>query len=255
MSTNIQTVEPSVQMAQTETAAIIGMIERAATNPNVDVEKFARLLEMRERVEAQFAKKAFNAAISRAKGEIGPIFKDKLVDFSTQRGRTNYRFEGFDSVARAVDPVLNRYGLSYRFRATQSGGKLSLTCILSHADGYSEETTLEASEDTSGNKNAIQAVGSAATYLQRYTLKLALGLATSLDDDAQAVSRSEPETGVISEEQATRLRELCRKVGTPDAETALARYFNVTDIADLPSNVYDRAVKATTKKVKEVANG
>lgn len=252
MSTNIQPIEQSSQIAQTETAAIIGMIERAATNPNVDVEKFARLLEMRERVEAQCAKKSFNSAISRAKGEIGPIFKDKTVDFSTQKGRTNYRFEGFDSVARAVDPVLNRYGLSYRFRADQGGGKLRLTCILSHEDGYSEETTLEAAEDHSGNKNSIQAVGSAATYLQRYTLKLALGLATSLDDDASAASAS-PQ-GAVSADQVKTLLSLCAKVGKPDADKTLARYFGVSDISDLPASMFARAVTAIQKKI-EVANG
>lgn len=253
--TAIQSIETPNTLVQTETAAIIGMIERAATNPNVDVEKFARLLEMRERVEGQFAKKAFNAAISRAKGEIGPIFKDKVVDFSTQKGRTNYRFEGFDSIARAVDPVLNRYGLSYRFRAEQGDGKIRLTCILSHEDGYSEETTLEAAEDHSGNKNTIQAVGSAATYLQRYTLKLALGLSTSLDDDAQSVgARSNVIAESISSAQADDLRALCAKVGKPDAEKTLARYFGVEEIADLPANLYIRAHAAITKKI-EVANG
>jgi len=249
----IQTFETSSQPAQSESAAIIGMIERAATNPNVDVEKFARLLEMRERVESQFARKAFNTAISRAKGEIGPIFKDKVVDYTSQKGRTNYRFEGFDSIARAVDPVLNRYGLSYRFRATQGGGKLSLTCILSHEGGYSEETTLEAAEDHSGNKNTIQAVGSAATYLQRYTLKLAIGLATSLDDDGIASGSNGP-APTITAEQAQNIKALCGKIGTADAETTLARYFKVESIEDLPASLYARAVAAIQKKI-EVANG
>ena len=54
-----------------------------------------------------------------------------------------------------------------------------------------EETSLEADNDESGNKNAIQAVGSAATYLQRYTLKLALGLAASNDDDAQGAAEAQ----------------------------------------------------------------
>jgi hypothetical protein len=75
--------------------------------------------------------------------------------------------------------------LSYRFRSDQTGNKLRVTCRVSHADGYGEDTTLEAANDESGSKNPIQAVGSTAVYLQRYTLKLALGLAASNDDDGR----------------------------------------------------------------------
>jgi uncharacterized protein (DUF3820 family) len=48
--------------------------------------------------------------------------------------------------------------------------------------GHSESTTLSAAKDGSGNKNDIQARGSAATYLQRYTLIGALGLTTANED-------------------------------------------------------------------------
>ena len=44
--------------------------------------------------------------------------------------------------------------------------------------------------DQSGNKNGFQAIGSAVTYLQRYTLKSALGLSAEVDDDAQSVTES-----------------------------------------------------------------
>ena len=88
-------------------------------------------------------------------------------------------------MAAAVDPVLARHGLSYRFRSEQSGNRLKVICRVSHADGFGEETALETQNDESGNKNAIQSVGSAVTYLQRYTLKLALGLAASNDDDGR----------------------------------------------------------------------
>ena len=49
-----------------------------------------------------------------------------------------------------------------------------MTCVVSHRLGHSEENTLTAGRDESGNKNNIQAVGSTITYLQRYTLKAAL---------------------------------------------------------------------------------
>jgi hypothetical protein len=49
--------------------------------------------------------------------------------------------------------------------------------------GHHEETTLSSSPDDSGGKNSIQAIGSAVTYLQRYTLLALTGLATREQDN------------------------------------------------------------------------
>ena len=186
----------------------LAIIERAARDPAIDIAKLEGLMQLRERMEDRRAKRAFDNAIALAKGEIPAIVKNRAVDFSTQKGRTNYRYEDFAAVASAVDPVLARHGLSYRFRTEQTGAKLRVTCRISHADGYGEETTLEATNDESGNKNAIQAVGSAATYLQRYTLKLALGLAASNDDDAQSVVGAD--AGLIDSDQLIQMQDLLR---------------------------------------------
>lgn len=216
---------------------LFAVIARAAADPTVDIEKFERLLAMQDRVEAGQAKKAFNAAVSAAKGAIGPILKDKAVDFTSSKGRTNYRYEGFDTVARQVDPVLNEHGLSYRFRSSQEGQRLRVTCVLAHRDGYSEETSLEASEDHSGNKNSIQAIGSAATYLQRYTLKLALGLSTSLDDDARATSGG---NDVISDTQLQSLRQELHDTKANEAKFLAG--FKIETLADLPAREFDNAM-------------
>lgn len=158
-----------------------------AVSAGASLEMVSKLIDLQERVEKSQGRKAFDIAVASAKGEIGPIFKDREVDFTSQKGRTNYRHESFGGIATAIGPVLDRHGLSYRFRASQEGGRVSVTCILAHRDGYSEENTLSASNDSSGNKNDIQAIGSTTTYLQRYTLKLALGLSTTdKDDDGKA---------------------------------------------------------------------
>jgi len=49
--------------------------------------------------------------------------------------------------------------------------------------GHSESVTLQSATDDSGKKNNIQALGSAITYLQRYTLLSITGLATEDQDD------------------------------------------------------------------------
>lgn len=210
----------AVQQAQSEAGALISMIERAARDQNVDIEKFERLLAVKERVEAAAARRAFNEAVSMAKGEIPPIIKNRVVDFTSQKGRTHYRHEDLAGIASVVDPILNKHGLSYRFRSTQDGNRVTVTCILSHKDGYAEETALSAGEDHSGNKNAHQAIGSAATYLQRYTLKLALGLSASNDDDARSSGEATAD--------ASELRAEGERIARDEGMTALGMWWTKT---------------------------
>jgi hypothetical protein len=166
---------------------ILVMIANAARDPQVDIEKFERLMTLRERVAQSDARRSFYAALANAKGEFGPILKKRMVDYPHKEGSgsTKYAYEEFADISAVVDPVLSKWGLTYRFKTVQDGAKVKVTCILSHADGYSEENSLEGVEDKSGQKNANQAIGSTVTYLQRYTLKEAVGVGASRDDDGQ----------------------------------------------------------------------
>lgn len=231
----------------TESAAFISIIERAARDPSVEIEKFERLMLMKERVDAQQARMAFNEAVALAKGEFGPIVKNRTVDFTSQKGRTNYRHEDFAGIASVVDPILKRHGLSYRFRSAQNGNKLSVTCILSHQQGHAEETSLETAEDHSGNKNATQALGSAATYLQRYTLKLALGLASAHDDDGRAAGGVD--TSTITDEQAEQIKEALEASG--GQLPRFCAYYKLDKLTDLPAAKFDSAMQAIEASAKK----
>lgn len=165
--------------------APISLLDRAVS-AGASIEIIERLMALQERNDANQARKAFDAAMSAAKAEIPVIVKNRTVDFTSSKGRTNYRHEDLGEIARTVDPILAKHGLSYRFRTTSVPNEpVCVTCVVSHRDGHSEENTLSAGRDDSGNKNMIQQVGSTITYLQRYTLKAALGLAASQDDDGK----------------------------------------------------------------------
>jgi hypothetical protein len=169
---------------------MVSMIERLVVDPSADLDKLERMLAMKERIDAQNAQRAFASALSMARAEIPPIIKDATVDYKSKDGkRTHYQHETLAGIAKVIDPILTRYGLSYRFRTGQGNDGVSVTCIIQHSDGYAEETSLSGSPDTSGSKNGFQAVGSAVTYLQRYTLKAALGLSAEVDDDAQGAQQ------------------------------------------------------------------
>lgn len=214
------------------------MIQRGAEMTVVE-----KMMDLQDRWEAKQARRAFDAAISEAKAKIKPIIRNREVDFTSQKGRTNYRHEDFAAIAAHVDPILAEHGLSYRHRPHQDGKMLTITCILSHRDGHSEESSLSAMNDESGNKNGIQGIGSTSSYLQRYTLKLALGLAVAHDDDGRGGSQDED---FISEKQAADLQALIDEVKADKA--AFLRFCKVESLEDLPANKYAQAVQALRDK-------
>ncbi len=214
-----------------------------AVSQGANIEVLEKLMGLQERWEANQARKAFDEAMAAAKAEIPTISKNREVDFTSTKGRTNYRHEDLAEIARTVDPILSRHGLSYRFRVTSNVNEpVSVTCILSHRAGHSEETTLSAGRDESGNKNSIQAIGSAITYLQRYTLKAALGLAAASDDDGSATDISD----YISGDQLTKIIDLAEEVGA-DKEK-FCRYLKVGSLAEIPAEKFPHAVKLLEAK-------
>lgn len=224
----------------------MAMLSQAVAN-GASIETLEKLMGLQERYEANQARKAFDNAMAAAKAEIPVIFKNRTVDFTSQKGRTNYRHEDLAEVARTVNPVLARHGLSYRFRSSVEGAMVTVTCVVSHRAGYSEENTLSAGKDDSGNKNSIQAVGSALTYLQRMTLKASLGLAASDDDDGRA-SGGAPDT--VSDDDEDRIKALI--VETKSDIGKFLETFKVESIADLPVKDFPRALAMLeTKKAQQ----
>jgi hypothetical protein len=204
-------------------------VERGAS---IDV--MTKLMDLRERWEAGQARKAFDAAVADAKAEIPTIAKNR-------EGHNKTRYADFAAYAAVVDPIIAKHGLSYRFRTTQTD-RISVSCILSHRDGHSEENTLSGPADKTGSKNEIQAIGSTLTYLQRYTLVQALGLAASNDDDGKQAGSTLP----IDGDQIGELLELIESVGANKA--AFLKFFKVDALPDLPAARFQEAVSMLNAK-------
>lgn len=218
-----------------------------AVNTGANIETLTQLMNLQERWEANQARKAFDEAMAEAKAEIPVINKNRTVGFDSKRGgtSTNYRHEDLAEIARTVDPILASHGLSYRYRSEQEGGTIRVTCIVSHRDGHSEEVTLSAGSDNTGNKNSIQAVGSTITYLQRYTLKAALGLAASADDDGQSSDKSAEELALITGEQVEILRDLILSLDVN--ESRFLAHIGLPDMASIGAKNFDAAVAMIRK--------
>jgi ERF superfamily len=224
-------------------AGLPSVLLRQAVDKGASLETLERLMALYERSERLQARKEFDDAISRAKAEMPIIIKNRMAGFDSKRtggARTEYAYEDLAEIMRVVDPILAKHGLSIRWRtSSEINAPIHVTCVLSHRAGYFEENGLHGPRDESGSKNPLQAIGSTLTYLQRYTVKAALGLAAARDDDAEITSSDAPAT--ISAEQVIALIKRLDQAGLD--QVRFCKGFDIADIHDLPAAEWDTANK------------
>lgn len=209
-----------------------------------DFASVKEMMALSKELAADQAKRAFDEAVAAAKAEIPTVTKNA-------KGHNNKAYANFAAYAAVVDPVLGRFGLSYRFRTEQTD-RITVTCVLTHKGGHSEENSLAGPADNSGSKNAIQAIGSTLTYLQRYTLIQALGLAASDDDDGRSHGKNEDQLRTITEDQQIAIREMIEASGAD--EKRFLKIGNLEKLSDMRASDFDAAM-AMLKKRMEQAHG
>ncbi len=211
-----------------------------AVSQGADIDKLEKLMALQERWEANEARKAYVVAMNSFKADPPEIFKDRHVAF----GKTSYDHASLANVTQSIGQSLASHGLSHRWATDQvEGGQIKVTCVITHENGHSESVTLQAGADQSGAKNNIQAVGSTVSYLQRYTLLSATGLATKdMDDDAENAEPVEK----ITEEQAADLKSLEEEVGADHGK--FCQYMGITALCDIPASQLKKATSALESK-------
>lgn len=225
-----------------EADAILGVIERASRDPQVDMDKMERLIAMRERLRAIDAETRFNAALAEMQDELPVIEERGKIDIG--RGKPQ-AYALWEDINEAIKPVLARHGFSLTFRTGEAENRVIVTGILRHRGGHKEETTMKLPVDTSGSKNAVQAVGSSTSYGKRYTaaalLNLTSRLAEDKDDDGNAGG-----IRLISDQQFIELQTLVVETGADLPK--FCSYMKVDALAKIPAKDFDRAVTALKSK-------
>ncbi len=229
----------------TQTQASPAEMIRAAVTGGADLDKLEKLLEIQIKWEANEAKKAYHAAMSDFKSVPIEIEKDKKVGYSTSKGNVAYSHATLANVVRVITKELSKHGLSASWRTNQDQYRICVTCKITHVLGHSEETTLCASADDSGSKNSIQAIGSTVTYLERYTLLAATGLATSdQDDDAKSNDI------LLGDKELHAIRDIL--ISKDLTEANLVKYLGVEKLEDVKITDYMKALTAINSAKKRV---
>lgn len=171
-----------------------------AVEQGADIDKLEKLMALQERWEANEARKAYVAAMNAFKANPPDVFKSKQVAYK----EVSYKHALLADAVELIGEALSQHGLSFRWDTEQGeGGMVKVTCVITHAQGHSERVTLQAGLDQSGSKNNIQALGSTVSYLQRYTLFSATGLAAKdQDDDGRGSEQTGMDSSVLADFEA-----------------------------------------------------
>lgn len=217
-----------------------------AMRSGASAEELLKFFELQKAYEANEARKAYARAMAAFKANPPELFKNKLVEFQSNSGLTSYKHATLDHVANAISAAMAPHGLSFSWNTEQlDGNKIRVTCIVAHAAGHSESVALSSMPDDSGKKNKIQQVGSTVTYLQRYTLLAATGLAAGdTDDDGRGAEPVE----LISDSQ---LADLEAKIEETGANAKLfCKAAGIDDLQNLPADKFQAAINRLEERAK-----
>ena len=241
--TNVVTVEPQRGDESSEAASLIRVIERAAVNPDVDIDKMERLLAMHERILAKNAESAFNDAMTRVQAEVGRVAAD------LNNAQTRSKYASYTALDGKLRPHYTAHGFSISFDTGQESpeGFVRVLAYVSHSAGHTRTYNALVPADGKGAKGGdvmtkTHAFGAGTSYGMRYLLKMIFNIAIGEDDN----DGNDPDPETVSQEQAANITALLTEVGGDKVK--FLQYFRVGSIDAIPAASYARAIAALEKK-------
>ena len=146
-----------------------------ALQNDADLDRLEKLMQLQDKWNREQAKKAFYEAKAGFMGEKPAIPRTKKSHNNT--------YAPLGIIQVNIDPIVSKWGFSYRWTKEQGENCMTVNCIITHKEGHSEVTSMTGPYDDSGKKTRIHSIGSSDTYLKRYTLTSAFGLTVDDDDD------------------------------------------------------------------------
>lgn len=188
-------------------------------------------------------------ALSKAQGEIKSAIKDSL------NPHFKSKYADLNSVWDACRSQLSKNGLAVIQTTEMKNDRLTLVTTLAHSSGQWMKSDLPVLSAT----NTPQALGSALTYMRRYSLSAITGVAPGDDDDGEAAMGNAPKKPkpLINEEQVNRLAEAlshCQENYVKVAWEHLNKN-GIYKIEELPVDLFNRILAGALKNAEtEVTN-
>ena len=240
----VNDLEPRAVAAQAQpsmSASLVSVIERAAADPTIDLDRMERLLNMAQQARAEEAKREFFAAMARVQGELEPVVRNR------KNTHTKSLYADLAAIHAAAMPIITKHGFSLSFgqEPCETPNHITLRCDVMHAAGHSVTYRGEYEKDRVGsqgnaNKTGIQAQGSTSTYARRYQTCEIFNIATRDDNDGNAPRGQNDDAAapLLDAAQLKAIRDLIAAADTTEA--AFCAHIQVEALEDVYARNYQK---------------
>lgn len=218
---------------------LLAIIARAASDPNVDVQKWQALLDMHQQMDRSQAERQFKEALAAIQAVAPRILRDGKI---VVKGQLRSTFATYEAVDESLRPLMSEYGFSTRVTTTPVDAKnMMVTLIVSHRGGHTETATMPLPIDASEYRSGGQNVRSSVSFAKRCLLIDFFNIVTVGED-------SDGAGGYINKEQLMTLETMLK-----DAGIEVARFLGFTKtktLAEIPAAEFQRCVNAIQQRGK-----
>ncbi len=228
----------------------VQMVEKLATNTDIDADKLEKLVDVQLKVMAENARSQFNAALSQVQANLPAVARDAAND------QTRSKYARHETIAAAIKPVYTQHGFSTSFsQADGPEGFIRIAGTLRHIGGHDEQYFIDLPLDDKGikgsvNKTALHATGSTFTYGRRYLTCMMFDVAVGDDNDGNAP----PPPSLTEEEQAdlyAKAEELFGDKASSVLFSLAKRRFHLEDWHLIPSYRLADAIRSLEEKAQQ----
>lgn len=152
-------------------ASVLTLIERAAKDPTVDIDKMERLMQMHERIMLRESEAAFNEAMAACQKEMRAVATD------ADNPQTRSRYATYAALDRVLRPIYTAHGFSISYDTDTSPEPEHIRILAYVSRGsYTRTYKIDMPKDGKGAKGGdvmtkTHATGAGMSYGQRYLLK------------------------------------------------------------------------------------
>ncbi len=231
--------------------AILGMIERIASNPDADMTKMQALMEMRNAELVRVARVSFSSDFSKMAPKLPLVIKNNF------NGQTSSKYAKLENINQEINPILAEYGFATSTRIiAQTDKSVTVEAVLWHRDGHLESTPLTLPLDNVGlkgnaNKTEVHATAASITYAKRIALCALLNISTGDDTDGNAPAA----VSYITNDEAMDIEKQIAELDINRAD--FLKYMNVEAIDKIEFRFKAKAMTslaAKRKKMNETEN-
>jgi ERF superfamily len=249
-------------------ANFLAVIMTAALDPRCDVEKMQALLKMQQDMEDRESVKAFTRDFIALQRVLPVINRDGKIEIREKNAQTGSREGGrvqqatpyatYPAIMKVCKPLLDAHGftLASWVEPEAGGARIVVVSQLDHVEHHHRASRFPLPAETSGSKNNVQGWGSSQQYGMRYNAIALLNIVSESPKDADFDGHQgnfkpakgggfvdvPEEVSAITPAQRNKIVDLLTDAKIKEAQFC-AKY-GIGQIIQLPSNLFDAAVKA-----------